>query len=53
MNNTIYKEKFGKYTRKIEKYINKSKTLYRKADKDLNDKKIEQYMGLKSRLVSK
>ena len=53
MNNQIYKEKFGKYTRKIEKYNNKSKTLYRKADKDLNDKKIEQYMGLKSRLVSK
>ena len=53
MNNQIYKEKFGKYNRKIEKYINKSKTLYKKADKDLNDKKIEQYMGLKSRLVSK
>ena len=53
MNNQIYKEKFGKYTRKIEKYNNESKTLYRKADKDLNDKKIEQYMGLKSRLVSK
>ena len=24
MNNQIYKEKFGKYTRKIEKYVNKS-----------------------------
>ena len=40
MNNQIYKEKCGMYNRKIEKYVHKSKTLYTKADKDSNDKKL-------------
>ena len=53
MNNQFFKEKFGVYNRKIESYTKKSKTLYSRAEKALNDKKIEKYTDFKERLVSK
>ena len=53
MNNEFFKEKFGLYNRKIDKYTKKSKTLYSQAEKALNDKKIEKYTDFKERLVSK
>ena len=41
MNNQLFIEKYGLYNRKIDKYTQKSKTLYSQAEKALNNKKIE------------
>ena len=53
MNNQLFIEKYGLYNRKIDKYTQKSKTLYSQAEKALNNKKIEKYEDFKERLVSK
>ena len=53
MNNQLFIEKYGLYNRKIDKYTQKSKTLYSQAEKALNNKKIEKYDDFKERLVSK
>ena len=53
MNTQFFKEKYGLYTRKIESYRNKARTIINRAEKALNDKKINKYIKFKERLVSK
>ena len=53
MNNQFFKEKYRLYIRKIVKYTQKARTIYNRAEKALNEKKINKYINFKERLVSK
>ena len=53
MNNQFFKEKYRLYILKIVKYTQKARTIYNRAEKALNEKKINKYINFKERLVSK